>query len=394
MGHDAGDVLQSLTQCIHSLLQGQTPEELEVPLEQHSPEAEAIQAVNRLTACIGEIYQFIKPLSQGSLDGVMPSRSNLLASPFKELHAQLKHLTWQAERVAQGDYRQRVDFLGEFSTAFNSMVTKLEEREEGLKQINEELEERVAERTTLLQGTVKKLETANQELQHLAYAAAHDLRTPLRGVSMISDWLGRDYGDQLDERGHDLLSLLSARMGRMDRLIDGVLQYCQAGDLHPQPVDVNRLLENLFTQIECPEHIQVHHEGDFPELVGDPRRLADLFHFILENAIGYMDKAEGTITVRCKEEEQHWLFSVQDNGPGMDPAYAWKVFYIFYTLTPKDEHSGVGMGLALAKRIVEAHGGRIWVESTLGQGSTFFFVLLKTMKPIPVGSCADSESRA
>ncbi|MFC1764744.1 hypothetical protein ACFL6U_22075 [Planctomycetota bacterium] len=163
MGQDPRQVLCDITRCIQSLLQGKTPPRLDLPDNKDSVVTEAVQTVNHLADCIGEIHQFVQPLSQGILDTFTPQKSNLLASPFKELHARLLQLTWQAERVAQGDYHQRIDFMGQFSTSFNAMVEKLAEREKHLTEINDELEGRINERTLLLQAANRQLQKAAHE---------------------------------------------------------------------------------------------------------------------------------------------------------------------------------------------------------------------------------------
>jgi light-regulated signal transduction histidine kinase (bacteriophytochrome) len=229
-----------------------------------------------------------------------------------------------------------------------------------------------------LQSTVAKLKNANRELNTLAYAAAHDLRTPLRGVAITADWLQRDYGTTLDAQGQELVTLLIERMHRMDRLIDGMLAYCRIGELRKEWVKIEEIIDECLTDIDCPANWSILREGIWPAVFVDKRLFTDVIRNILDNAIQFMDKPDGRIILRGEELEDRWQFSIADNGPGIDTQYAWKVFYIFYTLAPKDKNKGVGMGLALAKRIVEAHEGRIWVETHPGGGSTFFFTLPKS----------------
>jgi C4-dicarboxylate-specific signal transduction histidine kinase len=158
-------VLFDVGQRISDLLKGKIPEKIEVSDYIDEVEKRFVEIANQLIESSSEIHRFIVPLSQGELHSFVPKRSNFLSSPFKELHARLLHLTWQTERIAEGDYTQRVDFMGDFSTAFNAMVAKLAERERELKDTNDQLEVRVRERTEELTREIAERKRAKEELK-------------------------------------------------------------------------------------------------------------------------------------------------------------------------------------------------------------------------------------
>ncbi len=225
----------------------------------------------------------------------------------------------------------------------------------------------------------EQLQSINQELRDFAYVVSHDLKAPLRGIRSLADWLLTDYQDKLDGTGQENLRLLSSRVDRMQHLIDGVLQYSRVGRTEQTtvPVDLSRVVPEIIENLAAPEHVSIHIEDDLPTVDADPTRITQIFQNLLSNAIKYMDKPQGNITVGCVEEEGFWRFSVSDNGPGIEAKDFERIFKLFQTLTRRDDSESTGVGLTIAKKIVELYGGKIWVESEVGQGSTFFFTFPK-----------------
>ncbi len=276
-----------------------------------------------------------------------------------------------------GDLHQEVaveeqDEVGQLAATFNQMIASLRQAEQEIRQLNEELEQRVIERTI-------ELEATNRELRDFVYVASHDLKAPLRGVVQLAQWISADYTNALDKHGQEMISLLIGRAKRMHNLIEGILQYSRVGRVveRERSVDLNQLLQEAIELLDPPEHIQVTAESELPTLVGERTRLEQVFQNLLDNAVKFMDKSQGWIRVGCVDEGDHWLFSVADNGPGIEEKYHDKVFQMFQTLTPRDELESTGVGLALVKKIVETSGGSVWVESEVGKGSTFYFTLPK-----------------
>jgi len=166
----------------------------------------------------------------------------------------------------------------------------------------------------------------------------------------------------------------------MQNLLDGVLQYSRIGRIteDPAPIDLNQLLPEIIKSLDVPAKIHIAVEGRLPIITSEPARIQQVFQHLLSNAVRFMDKPEGFIKVACAEENSFWKFSITDNGPGIPEQHFEKIFRLFQTLQAKDQFESTGVGLTLAKKIVELYGGKIWLTSTIGQGSTFFFTLPKT----------------
>ncbi|MFA5251401.1 MAG: ATP-binding protein, partial [Phycisphaerae bacterium] len=226
---------------------------------------------------------------------------------------------------------------------------------------------------------LEQLASANQDLKDFAYVVSHDLKAPLRGIKTIADWITTDYTDKLDNDGKEQLALLAKRVDRMHNLIDGVLQYSRIGRVEEKKVAVNlnELVAEAIDMVASPKNIAVTIENALPTIECDPTRIMQVFQNLLSNAVKYMDKPQGRIKVGCVEEDGFWKFSVTDNGPGIEEKYFEKIFLLFQTLSPRDESESTGVGLTVIKKIVELYKGKIWVQSKVGEGSTFFFTFPK-----------------
>ena len=227
--------------------------------------------------------------------------------------------------------------------------------------------------------TLDQLGQANQDLKDFAYVVSHDLKAPLRAIRMLADWLCADYYDKLDEQGRENLQLLGNRVDRMQSLIDGILQYSRVGRTEQSVacVSLGQIVPEIVATLGAPENISIRIENDLPTVEADPTRITQIFQNLLSNAIKCMDKPQGEIRVGCVEEDGFWKFSVCDNGPGIEQQHFERIFKLFQTLTPRDTSESTGVGLTITKKIVEMYGGKIWVESEVGHGSTFFFTLPK-----------------
>ena len=206
---------------------------------------------------------------------------------------------------------------------------------------------------------------------------AHDLKAPLRAIGTLADWIVSDYEDKFDRQGKEQLRLLKGRVVRMSELVDSVLRYSEIGRTARQleEVSLNTLIPEVVAQLAPPENIEVVLADELPVLVCEKIRLFQVFQNLIGNAVKYMDKPHGRIIIGCTEENGFWKFSVADNGLGIEEKYFDKIFKIFQTLVRRDEFESTGIGLAVVKKIVELYGGTVWVESQVGQGSTFFFTL-------------------
>ncbi|SCX58793.1 Tar ligand binding domain-containing protein [Nitrosospira sp. Nsp1] len=224
------------------------------------------------------------------------------------------------------------------------------------------------------------LESANEELKSFAYVVSHDLKAPLRAIGALADWLSTDYVDKFDDEGREHMRLLVSRVHRMGNLIDGILQYSRVGRVRETPVavDVGEVVEDVIELLAPPPNINITVENHLPTVVIEPTRIQQILQNLISNAIKYMDKPRGEIRITCIAEGEQWKFSVVDNGPGIESRHFERIFQLFQTLAPRDRIESTGVGLALVKKIVEMYGGSVWVESTMGKGSTFFFTLPQT----------------
>lgn len=228
-----------------------------------------------------------------------------------------------------------------------------------------------------LKAAVQKLTAANRELVDFAHIAAHDLKAPLRGIGSLAGIISAEYSDMLDHEGKELLRMLVGRASRMYNHIEGILQYSQIGRVadNKRQVNLYELVGEIVASLAPPENIEISISKRLPSLACDKTRMIQVFQNLLDNAIKYMDKPHGRIRVDCTKEDGFWKFSVADNGCGISQKYFDKIFKIFQTLASRDEVESTGIGLSVVKKIVEMSGGRIWVESQVGEGTTFFFTL-------------------
>ncbi len=254
---------------------------------------------------------------------------------------------------------------------FNRDITDRKRAEEKIHALNAELEQRVRQRTA-------ELEAANKELQSFAYVVSHDLKAPLRNMTQLLNWLVSDYADAFDAQGREYMDLLLNRAKQMNNLIQAVLQYSRVGRSKlEEPIDVPLLLREVCETLAPPPTVRIGVGSELPALWGDRIRIQQVFQNLIGNAIKFLDKPEGEITIDCADCGAYWQFSVTDNGPGIDPQHHEKIFQIFQTLRQRDDMENTGIGLAIVKKIVESSGGRIWVESAVGTGSAFHFTLPK-----------------
>jgi light-regulated signal transduction histidine kinase (bacteriophytochrome) len=226
---------------------------------------------------------------------------------------------------------------------------------------------------------LEDLEKVNRELKDFAYIVSHDLKAPLRGIATLAEWIATDYADKLDEQGREQISLLTGRVVRMRNLIDGILQYSRIGRVKEKKdvVNLNDLVSEVVDMVAPPENISITIENELPTIECEQTRITQVFQNLISNAVKYMDKPQGQVKIGCIEEDDRWKFSVSDNGPGIEEKHFERIFQLFQTLSPQDKSESTGIGLTVAKKIAELCGGKIWVRSKVGEGSTFFFTLPK-----------------
>lgn len=258
-------------------------------------------------------------------------------------------------------------------------VTARQAAQQEIVRLNAELEERVQQRTAELSAAVSELES-------FSYTISHDLRAPLRTMDGFSDAVLADYGDRLPAEGRHYLNQIRGGARRMGLLIDDLLEFARAGrrEMRLQPVEMRMLVADALAEMA---RLHPGRAGDvrvqpLPAVQGDPGLLLQVWTNLLSNALKYTSrKGSPRIEVDAVEEGGEIGFRVRDNGAGFNPAHAGKLFGVFHRLHPDTEFEGTGVGLAIVKRIVERHGGRVGAQSVPGQGATFTFWLPKPLNP-------------
>jgi signal transduction histidine kinase len=278
------------------------------------------------------------------------SLMNTFTRPLRDLEA-------ATGRIAAGDLTVTVpvgapDEVGRLAEAFNRMVGRLRE-------------------------AYGDLERRNRELTSFAYVVSHDLKTPLRGITSLSEWLEEDLGEKLAPEQQEQMKLLRARVQRMDALINGLLEYSRVGriQLPNKRVEIAQLISQVIDMLGPPGYIHITVIPPMPTLYANEMRLAQVFQNLLDNAIKYHPGPTGQVEVSCQDGGHSWEFAVRDDGTGIEPRHHERIFQIFQSLQVRDNIQSTGIGLSLVKKIVEEQGGQVWVESEgmPGRGATFRF---------------------
>jgi light-regulated signal transduction histidine kinase (bacteriophytochrome) len=260
-------------------------------------------------------------------------------------------------------------------SAFARLSNLASEREEALKR---EIAKNARYERTITDRTLE-LKRCNSEFEQFAYIASHDLQEPLRTVASYTQLLAQKYRGQLDERADKYVHYAADGAQRMQRMVEALLSFSRVGTRGraPEPTDLalaaRTALANLGPAIASSgARVEI---GALPTAMADSTQLTHVFEHLIDNAIKFRGDGRPHIRVTAEPMEDHWAIRVVDNGIGIETKYAERVFQLFQRLHDRERYEGSGMGLTISRKIVERHGGRIWYESQLGLGTTFFFTL-------------------
>ena len=400
----------ALSEFLQKLALGQIPED--VPSD-----CECCDQLRELTGYLADLRRFVGALTNGDLNAGI-RRPGALAGSLKGLHANLRHLTWQTQQVAAGDFSQHVDFMGEFSDAFNSMVAALAQARDDLTERNQQL----ADTCEQLKSTQSQLlqQEKMASIGQLAAGVAHEINNPMGFITSNLGALGKyterftsfaaavdeeltasDVTPELRERLlatknklkidfmlEDIPSLLAETLNgaeRVKKIVQDLKSFSRIDSAEYAVVDLNQCMESTITIIGNdlnPEVRLTTEFGKIPAITCRPQQLNQVFMNILQNAAQAIT-GEGDIRVRTAGDNGHVSVEIADNGCGIAPEHLTRIFEPFFTTRPVGK--GAGLGLSIAYDIVKKHGGEISVESEPGKGSTFTVVL-------PVDGKVDSES--
>jgi len=235
-----------------------------------------------------------------------------------------------------------------------------------------------------LRNLAADLKRSNTELEQFAYVASHDLQEPLRMISSYTTLLEKRYKDKLDQDANDFIGIVVDGANRMQKMINALLVYSRTTRDHSplQRVDCNAVIEDVKRnlQLSIQESGAIIQADPLPTIVGYPVLLLGLFQNVMSNSIKFQQGTKPLVAITVQKNNTHWIFSVKDNGIGIDPQYFDTIFIIFQRLHPIDEFPGTGIGLSICKNIVERHGGTIWVESEPHNGTTLYFTISSQLK--------------
>ena len=299
-----------------------------------------------------------------------------------EVKAKLLFLTELTNYIGEiGIHKQeKIRIKKELETRVEKRTRALKDAQMATMNIMQDVEE---ERNRIEKLNID-LQKTNMELEAFAYVASHDLQEPLRKISSFTELLAKRYSDNLDERGLKYMKYITTGAKRMQQLISDLLQFSRVGS-RERPFEsvsfdeiLTDVIDNLSVAIE--EKKAVVNINELPTLIADKMQMGQLWQNLLTNALGFSSEKPPEILIESKEMADYWLFSIRDNGIGIEQEYKDKIFVIFQRLHNQEKYAGTGIGLAICKKIVERHEGAIWFESEPDVGTTFYFTLSKNLE--------------
>ncbi|MBU1086118.1 MAG: GHKL domain-containing protein, partial [Candidatus Omnitrophica bacterium] len=304
----------------------------------------------------------------------------------KMISSSMKLLIKGTHEISKGHFGYKAlinskDEFGEMLGEFNAMSAKLQEIAASKYLLEKEIKERMVMEHKLTEYT-HEVEAVNKELESFTYIISHDLKEPLRSIDAFSKFIMDDYLDKLDEQGIYYLNRVRANAKKMQELIEDLLEVSRLEQKRNPFSDsaVNDIIDEVKLRLECSikeKNVEIVIKDALPIIFCDKVRLTEVFANIMSNAIKFMDKKDPLVEIGYSEAKTHHRFYIKDNGIGIEEKYYDKIFDIFQRLNVKEKYEGTGAGLAIVKKIIQMHHGKVWVDSTFGEGSTFHFSILK-----------------
>ncbi|CAM1367148.1 sensor histidine kinase [Tenacibaculum xiamenense] len=304
----------------------------------------------------------------------------VLFSTFQLLHMAYQVETNNVDLVTEGAILISITTIFVFS--FIILNGAMQYRK-GLEQVNSQLESKIKERTKDLEKRAKELYERNKDLEEFAYVVSHDLKRPLRNIHTLAEWvtskeLLEENCVEEDSEMHENLFIIKEQVTQMDMLINGILNYSLQMEKEKgmNKVNVDSLVRRII-MVNSSENCTIEIKNKLPEVYFNESQLLQVFQNLIQNAIKHNDKDNVHIDIDVKEGVNDYVFSISDNGPGIEEKYHQKIFQLFQKLELQAHVDSIGIGLALVKKIIERNDGKVWLESKKGEGTTFFFMVAK-----------------
>jgi len=290
-----------------------------------------------------------------------------MVDSLKNLSLGMKNKADVAFQIGKGNYEIEVQLQGKNDRLGRAL----------LEMRNNLIESKKTETKNLhdLELYNKNLEKRNKELDQFAYITSHDLKSPLRGINNLAEWIEEDMEDSMSEESKKHFVMLRGRVHRMDALINSLLKYSRAGKLNNEveKININDVVNEVLRRIAPTNNYAIYFDNNFPTVLANYQDIDDIFYELILNAIKYNKNEKPIVNITYKTEKEYYVFCIADNGEGIPQEFHQKVFTIFQTLETRDKVESVGAGLAIVKKIVEENGGIIWIESDKGKGAKFYF---------------------
>lgn len=283
---------------------------------------------------------------------------------YKNYVIPIRQIKQAAQKIYEGDFSRRIYIQGRNETVkVCSLINKIADKYQAAQQRYDD--------------KVKELERCTRSLDNFAYVVSHDLKAPFNSIKSIAELFRLEYQDKLDDEGKELLHFIDLKVGEMDRLLLGVLQYSRVRESEEARgmVDLNALVQEIIKELDPPAHIRINIKNTLPVLYIEKDLISRVFYNLIDNAIKFNYKPEGYIEIGSSSDENWHNFYISDNGMGIDAKYFEKIFNIFYRVQETNVAPAPGVGLAIVKKIIEYKGGQIWVDSKPKEGTEFHFSL-------------------